>query len=91
MFIGMIDGDGCIFKKHNRNCLNIVIKCHSSWINFYKLIDDKLFDNTNTIKINSRGYMEYRICKKINVEKKPRANAVNKESEHTFIFFIELL
>ena len=69
LFIGFIDGDGSIGKKHLRDDFSIRIKNHSSWILFLKYFNEKLLLNS-VIKINNNGYAllqisNYEECKKI--------------------------
>lgn len=40
LFIGFIDGDGCIQKQTGRVDSKITIKCHSSWKPFLKLFNE---------------------------------------------------
>ena len=63
MLCGLIDGDGTIVS--NRNYIRIT--CHSSWKNFYELLNSKIFIKENSITLNNRGYLEYGIYKLDNI------------------------
>lgn len=72
LFVGFIDGDGSIGKKHNRGDFHLRIKCHSSWIRFLEYFNKKLGINS-PVKINNNGYSllqvsNYNICKNIKTE-----------------------
>jgi len=72
MFIGLIDGDGCIKNQTGRKDCVISIKCHASWLNFYtefhKFLDRYFGLKSKPPKIMNCGYMlwtmaDYRIVK----------------------------
>lgn len=50
LFIGFIDGDGCIAKQSGRLDSRLQIQCHRSWKDVLEFLSDV------KVKINSRGY-----------------------------------
>ena len=61
LFIGFIDGDGCISKQHKRNDCFIRIKIHKSWEKILKEFCEIIEYDTNHVKINKEGYCEFTI------------------------------
>lgn len=55
-FIGMIDGDGCIWES--KNWLNLRVELHGNWLNTLQLLSDKLkefYDIDCKVKTTKRG------------------------------------
>lgn len=72
LFVGYIDGDGSIGKKHKRDDSYIRIKVHKNWLDFIDFFNKKLEINS-PLKITNSGYSllqisNYKICKKIKSE-----------------------
>ena len=55
LFIGFIDGDGCIVKKTNRKDAKLGIQIHSSWLQILKEFSNIIFKKDYTC-INANGY-----------------------------------
>ncbi len=68
LFIGYIDGDGCISKQFNRKDIIIRIKIHSSWLQWLtdiaKVLQQLVKEKLSLPYINSLGYCEWNICNK---------------------------
>lgn len=56
LFIGFVDGDGCISNLHNRKDFNLRIKTHSSWCSILNVFAKRIFGLENYTKINKQGY-----------------------------------
>lgn len=72
LFVGYIDGDGNIGKKHNREDCHIRIKVHSNWFNFIEFFNNELCINS-PLKITKCGYTllqisNFKVCKEIKKE-----------------------
>lgn len=72
LFVGYIDGDGSIGKKHKRTDSHIRIKVHKNWIGFLDFFNKKLNINS-PLKINNGGHAllqisNFQMCKKIKTE-----------------------
>lgn len=63
LFIGLIDGDGCIIRQYKREDSLIRIKTHASWLNFYLMLHSRIESicniETPKPKINNQGYMSW--------------------------------
>ena len=67
LFIGFIDGDGCMsYRKHLGGCI-ITITCHSAWLHVFELFVDRLisiFDvSTPNPTMSKHGYIRMDINK----------------------------
>lgn len=61
-FIGIIDGDGCIWES--KKWINLRIELHGNWLNTLQLISNKLkefYDIDCKIKTSKRGYAQLNI------------------------------
>lgn len=65
LIIGFIDGDGNINKLHERNDVNLRIKCHSSWLSNIHYIEELIYTyfgfdlkEPPITKINNEGYAQ---------------------------------
>ena len=72
LFVGYIDGDGNIGKKHNREDSHIRIKVHQNWFEFVEFFNKQLDINT-PLKITKCGYAllqisNYKVCREIKQE-----------------------
>ena len=56
LFIGFIDGDGCITNQTNRKDCKLTIKLHASWLPTLKLFINCLHNRADLCKINNYGY-----------------------------------
>lgn len=66
IYIGFIDGDGCIDKQSNRFDCKLRIKLHESSLKFLKQLEKDIyqyfnFEYKNLTKINSSGYAQLTI------------------------------
>lgn len=65
LFVGIIDGDGCIRYQTGRNDCLIYIHCHCSWINYYskihKFIQKLIGVQVPGPIIGNDGYMRWNI------------------------------
>lgn len=55
-FIGLVDGDGCIWKS--KNWLNLRVELHGNWLNTLQLISDKLqefYNISSKVKTTKKG------------------------------------
>ena len=72
LFVGYIDGDGNIGKKHNREDSHIRIKVHQNWFEFVEFFNKQL-DINAPLKITKCGYAllqisNYKVCREIKQE-----------------------
>lgn len=69
LFIGFIDGDGCIRQQPRRFDYALIIKCHSSWIENLDMFSRKIHQMVGLpfrkAKINSCGYAQLEISNSI--------------------------
>jgi hypothetical protein len=84
LICGYIDGDGCIGLQTGRKAHTIRIKCHSSWYENLKFIEEKLFKvildevPNNHTKIDKQGYALLGITRNILITKlKEKALSLN--------------
>ena len=56
LFIGFVDGDGCIQKNIKNEGVKIHILIHSSWLDILKIFEKRLFELTGYSKIDKDGY-----------------------------------
>ena len=64
-FIGLIDGDGCIWSS--KNWLNLRVELHGNWLNTLELISIKLkefYDIDSKVKLTKRGSSKIDINRK---------------------------
>jgi len=84
LICGFIDGDGCIKFQSGRKSNIITIKCHSSWIENLKFIENKIYniilkESSNKLtKINNSGYATLNFTKMLLITKlKEKALTLN--------------
>ena len=69
LVVGFIDGDGCITRLTDRRDCNIRIKCHSSWIDNFQIMSDRICKmagvKPSKAKINSQGYAIIAWCSNV--------------------------
>lgn len=61
LFIGLLDADGCVKFQSGRKDIIISFRTHSSWLNFYTQIRERLFPYVAKPYILNDGYLMWNI------------------------------
>lgn len=86
LYIGFIDGDGCIKKQYKRKDAVLTIKLHATWIKFLEQMEENLYKYFNVIpyrnksrcSINNNGYAKLNITDS-NLLKKLKQFTINSK------------